>query len=372
VTFAFIRFIGLPVLLFAGITAAGGAAAAEFKDFRDWYVGCDNLRNCSAYGFETDDPSGAWIRIERGGAPAAAARITIAADVDDKVKVLLAFDDAALSGLPAGPFASDKDKLDGSAFSRIEIDDPAAVDMVIASLRKAQAIVVRRIDPPGGAKSDPQNSKISLSGAVAALLWIDEQQQRLGTPTAFIRRGDRPVSSIPPQPKAPVVQAAKVPAGAAPRPLMPAEAKVLTARARELCDDDERISLDDTSRLSSDTSLHRFSCPGISGAYNETSVFLIAPDGRPQTARPVTFVYPPGLAFGASAAGEVLATNAGFSQSDMTLSTFNKGRGVADCGAQEDWVFDGRTFQLVLLRKMDHCKGVNNDDWPVHYRAEGR
>jgi hypothetical protein len=253
-------------------------------------------------------------------------------------------------------------------FGRIVIDDPAAVDTMIAGLRKAQAIVVRRIDPPDGVKSDPETSKISLSGAVAALLWIDEQQQRLGTPTAFIRRGDRPVSSITPQPKAPVVHAAKLPA-AAPRPLLPAEAKVLTAKARELCSDDGRISLDDTWRLSPDMSLHGFSCPGISGAYNAASVFLIASDGKPQAARPVTFVYPPGIA---AAAGEALAINAGFDKSTMTLSTFNKGRGLGDCGAQEDWVFDGRTFQLVLLRKMARCKGVSTDDWPVHYQAEGK
>jgi hypothetical protein len=366
VTFS-IKFIRLPALLFAAM-AAGAAAAAEFKDFRDWYVGCDNLRNCSAYGFESDDPSGAWLRIERSGAPAATARITIAADVNDKVKVLLAFDDAALPGLPSGPVGPDRDKADDTVFGRIVIDDPAAVDTMITSLRKAQKIMVRRIDPPGGVKSDPEASQISLAGAVAALLWIDEQQQRLGTPTALIRRGDRPVSSMPPQPEAPVVQAAKPPAGAA-RRLPPAEAKVLTAKARELCSDDERISLDDTWRLSPDTSLHGFSCPGISGAYNFTSVFLIAPDGRPQAARPVTFAYPPGVASGASAAGESLAINAGFDQATMTLSTFNKGRGLGDCGAEEERVFDGRTFQLVLLRKMAHCKGVSADDWPVHYRA---
>jgi hypothetical protein len=56
----------------------------------------------------------------------------------------------------------------------------------------------------------------------------------------------------------------------------------------------------------------------------------------------------------------------------MTLSTFNKGRGLADCGAGEEWVFDGRTFQLVLLKAMAHCKGLHSDDWPVQYQAEAK
>lgn len=345
------------------------SAAADSKDFRDWHVACDNLRNCSAYGFPADELSSAWIRIERGGAPAAAARITIAGDVAENTRVSLAFDDPALPGLPAGEVTLDKTD---SSFDRVVIADPAAVDTLIASLRKAKALAVRRIDPPGGAKSDPETSHISLSGAVAALLWIDEQQQRLGTTTAFIRRGDRPVSSIAPPPPAPVVHAAKPPAaGAAPAALPPKDLKALTGMARKLCDDDERTEHEDASRLAPDVSLHSFSCPGMSGAYNHASVFLIVPDGRPQAATPVKFAYPAAVAgTSASKVAEVQAINASFDQGTLTISTFNKGRGLGDCGQSEEWVFDGRAFQLVLLRSMPQCKGVESDDWPVHYRAD--
>jgi hypothetical protein len=359
------RLLALPLACAATFAAA---SAAEFKDFRDWYVGCDNLRNCSAFGFEADDPSAAWMRIERSGAPAASARITIAADVNEKTRVELVFDDAALGGLPAGPLTPEKG--DDQPFGRVIVDDPAAVETLIASLRKAQTIVVRRLDPPGAEKSDPQTSRISLSGAVAALLWIDEQQQRLGTAAAFIRRGDRPASSIPPQPKAPAVQAAKAPAGAAPKP-QAAELRVLTARARALCADDTRTELDDSARLSRDVSLHIFGCPDMSGMYNRTGVALIAPDGRPQEARAGKFVYPAEVAGNDHASGGTV-TNAGFDQGAMTLSTFNKGRGLGDCGVAEDWVWDGHAFRLVLLRAMAHCKGIGQDDWPVLYRAERR
>jgi Protein of unknown function (DUF1176) len=345
------------------------ASGAESKDFRDWYVGCDNLRNCNAYGLQADDPSAAYVRIERGGAPAATARITIAADVGEKTRVVLAFDDPALRGLPSGPVAPERNDDD---YGRVVIDDPAGVDTLVAGMRKAQTLVVRRIDPPGGAKSDPETSEISLSGAVAALLWIDEQQQRLGTTTAFIRRGDKPVSSIPPPPKAPVVRAAKAPpADAAPRPLPPNEARMLTAKARALCDDDKRTALDETYRLGRDTSLYGFSCPGNSGAYNYSFVFMIVLDGKPQAARPVKFADPAGT--GAKTAPEdVLAINPGFDRSSLTLSTFNKGRGLGDCGEAAEWVFDGQTFQLSLRRVMPHCKGVPQGDWPVYFRADVR
>jgi hypothetical protein len=367
----FFRLLPLPVA--CAVTLAGASAAA-FKDFRDWHVACDNLRNCSAYGF-TDDPASAWIRIERPGAPGATARIVIAAEVEEKIRVSLAFDDPALPGLPGGEVALDRTD---SAFDRIVIADPAAVDVLIASLRKAKELTVRRIDPPGAAKSDPETSRISLSGAVAALLWIDEQQQRLGTATAFVRRGDRPVSSMPPQPEAPAVHAAKPgPAGAQPADLPPPAIKALTAKAAAACGEGERAKHEDAYRLSRDASLHSFSCPGMSGAYNLASVFMVVPASQPQAAAVVKFAHPAGSTArtgGDNTAGVPLniAINAGFDENTLTLSTFNKGRGLGDCGQAEEWVWDGKAFQLVLLQSMSQCKGVQSDDWPVLYRAERR
>jgi hypothetical protein len=360
-----------PLLLALPACAAtfGIGAAAADKDFRDWHAACDNLRNCSAYGLQADEPAYAYVRIARGGAPAAAARITIVADAGEKASVAPAFDDATLRGLPAGPVALDRNGDD--SLGRVVIDDPAAVDTVVASMRKAQTLAVRRIDPPDGDKSEQETSTISLAGAVAALLWIDEQQQRLGTATAFIRRGDRPASSIPPQPQAPAVRAAPPPPGAAPRKLPAAEARLLTAKARALCGEEERhTALEDTARLDRDTSLYSFSCKDNSGAYNLASVFLIVPDAAPQAARAVRFAYPAGI--DAKAPPQALAINASFDPQTMTLSTFNKGRGLGDCGAAEDWVFDGRTFQLARLRRMPHCRGIPDGDWPVHYRAARR
>jgi hypothetical protein len=367
VKFAIMRFSRLTLLLLA-YPATGGSAAAEFSDFRDWYAACDNLRNCSAYGLQVEEPTYAYMRVERSGAPSASAKITIVADVNDKATVALAFDDASLRGLPSGPVAFKRDGQD--SYGRLVIDDPTAVEMLLASIPKARTLVLSRIDPPGSKKSNPETIEISMPGAVAALSWIDEQQQRLGTTTALIRRGDKSASSIPPQPKAPIVQATKPPpTDRAPPP--PSMASVLVAKAKALCGDDDETRLKDTVRLDRDKSLHSFSCPSSSGAYNIHSVFLIVPDANPQAARPVDFAYPTKIGSIEPEPGKAyVATNAGFDGNTMTLSTFSKGRGLADCGTAEDWVWDGQTFRLTLLRKMPHCKGIVDDDWPVLYRAE--
>jgi hypothetical protein len=252
------------LLLACSTTGGEGALGAESKNFRDWYAACDNLRDCSAYGLQADEPASAYMRVERGGAPSAPVRVTIVAQANEKTTVTLAFDDTALGGLPSGPVALEPFSWD--ELGRVLIDDQAAVETIIASMRKAQTLVVSRIDPPGAKKSDPETSEISMSGAVAALLWIDEQQQRLGTRTALIRRGDRSASSIPPQPKAPVVQAAKpLPANAAAaKTLSPGEASALTAKAKALCGDDDETKLEESARLDRGTSLYNFVCPGSS------------------------------------------------------------------------------------------------------------
>ena len=192
-------------LAFAAVAAvfvlqAAPAAAAEYKDFREWLAACDNLRNCTAYGFESVVTGSTYLRIERGGAPNAPVKITLAVFAEDDVTFTVRFNDASLPGLPDNAIAGTKGDDD---LRRVVLTDTVSADTLIASIRKAEKIIVTRKDPPGKkAPSDPLVSEISMSGAVASLLWIDEQQKRLGTVTALIRKGDKPAAAVPPQPKA--------------------------------------------------------------------------------------------------------------------------------------------------------------------------
>jgi len=40
--------------LLVGTFLSTASAAADIKQLRDWTVACDNLRACSAYGFDTE------------------------------------------------------------------------------------------------------------------------------------------------------------------------------------------------------------------------------------------------------------------------------------------------------------------------------
>jgi hypothetical protein len=338
---------------------AAAPARAEMKEFRDWLAACDNLRSCTAYGFDADMGGGAYIRLTRDGAAEAPLRIIIAVNADEKSKFRLAFDDASLAGLPTAAIGGETNSDDD--LKRLVISDPQAVEVLVASLRKAKKLIVTRIDAPGAAPSDPATSEISLNGIAAAMLWMDDQQKRVGTVTALVARGDKAAAMVPASPPLPVVTAAKIPPGPKPEK---APAAVI-AKARALCEDRKISEAEDATRLGADQVMYWFPCTEKSGAYNVLYALVIDQGGK---LREVDFKLPRGAATGTDSVEETM--NPGFDESTQTLTLFNKGRGIADCGQSSDWVWDGRSFRLIVSREMPTCKGVAPGDWPVLYRAE--
>jgi hypothetical protein len=332
------------------------AANAASKQFRDWFADCDNTRSCSAYGLDGDIAGHGYIRFVRGGAADAGLRIIVAVEAEDGVTLKLAFDDASLPGLPTGPVTPTKNEEDD--LRRVEISDPAAVETLVASLRKATKLTISRIDPANAKeKSDPVDTVVSLSGAAAAMLWMDDQQKRLGTVTALVNRGDKPASSVPAPPPVPVVTAAKLPKTPAPKKAL---ADVI-AKARAICD--EKVEMEDATRLGANEVMYWFHCKEQSGAYNYSYALILASPGK--SPRAVEFAAPRGTPINVET-----NINPGFDEETGVLSFFNKGRGLGDCGQASDWVWDGRAFRLLTYKSMGDCKGVPQSDWPVLYRAE--
>lgn len=342
------------------LTATAGASGD--KSFKDWYAACDNLRNCSAYGFDPATNSG-YLRVERGGAADAPTRITISVDLADAADYTLAFD-PALPGLPDRALTGEEGE--GNEYRRSLIAEGPAAKTLIESLRKAHAIIVTR-RPAQGKQLDTPVSKISMSGAVAALLWIDDQQKRVDTVTALIKPGPKPASAIPAQPSAPVIVAAKPTQEKAPAK----QPAALTAKGRALCgESDPKSKLEDSYPLGGGIVLYEFSCPENSGAYNFQSVYMMGPAGNVQAIKPVSFNWPIKMDGQQNDGTRDGLLNAVFDPAKMTLTSFNKGRGIGDCGSEEEWVFDGKTFRLGQLRFMSECNGVALDDWPVLYRTD--
>ena len=271
-------------------------------------------------------------------------------------------------------------RADGGQLARIDVPD-YATESFIAALRKASKIIVT------DAEATQDNAKIvgdiSLSGAVAALLWIDERQKRLDTPTALVRRGSRPVSAIPAPPFPARVTIAKAVVG----PTMfktrdittltdaeglPVQTVPAAVRAKGFAacreNGDPKPEAGEPKRLRGGQVLYRFDCRAMSDAYNSWSAIVIAQRDKPTAGRLIRLPH----AGGATKSGHIPphhVANGGFNEEQQTLTMLYKSRGLGDCGSAGEWVFDGHEFRLTRYQVMPVCAGLISDDWPVIYRA---
>ena len=51
------------------------------------------------------------------------------------------------------------------------------------------------------------------------------------------------------------------------------------------------------------------------------------------------------------------------------LPSASKGRGFADCGSSEAWIWSGGSFRLKSLNFQGMCGGAAPGDWPPLYRT---
>ena len=317
-------------------TAAKGSRP-ETRKFRDWLVVCDNGDTCSAFGPAADGATGGWVRVTLDAGPDARPQVH-----------------AGLVDRAAGPegltLVVDGRRLaltmDGDSLGHMSNTGPE----VILALSQARRLGLG------------EDIALSPKGAAAALLWIDERQGRLGTTTALVRRGAKPASTVPAAP--PLPRPTPAPAVAQtdlPPPVLPA---AFEARADvKQCRSDTafsptfqtQITVD---RLSSDQELWGLPC--FSGAYNFGLRYFVT---GPRGANPQPVAFPTSR----EPADEVV--NGEYDPASRTLSAFNKGRGVGDCGIASTWVWTGRDFALQAESEMRECWGVPSDQWPTTWRS---
>jgi hypothetical protein len=356
-------------------TFCSGLAVAEENIFRDWFAACDNVRNCSAFGFNGGViNTGAYVRIDRGGAPKTAPQIAVFVSIEKGKRFKLSFDDLTTDGLPNHPITAitapreDTDKLvepDDDGSTKVEI---TAVEPFLAALRKAGKITVEQLDAP----TQAEPIEISLAGASAALLWIDERQRRLDTVTALVRRGKKPATPAVPRPPLPaVVRAAKPGVGPIPKTFPPAVAAKISEACSDEYEDAFGSEIGEAAHLSGNLLLYWFECHNRSGAYNPSRAFVIAPQDKPAAVRKAELPLPPGKRRDGKATTH-LALGAYFNTKTQTLHSIGLAHGPGDCGETYDWVWDGKAFRLTETRSMPVCKGLIPKHWPVVYRATRR
>lgn len=340
-------------LTLASVTAAH-AQIGPSKTFRDWIAGCDNTKSCTALSLPggTEDEI-AFLRLDRPAGPDGAPTLALklrAQKLKPSFTIALALDGAPF---PAAGRPLQATSIDGEV-AEIAIP-PADAEALIAAARKATTLT---------AKIESASFKVSLAGSVAAMLWIDEQQGRLNTPTALIRKGA--TGTAPAAPVLPVI-ASKPASGKA---LSKAEASALIKamraeikrRAPDSCEDmpdsfadtDEAWALDNTLRLVA------IACSR--GAYNVSSQFWLVNGRDVAKARPAAFD-------GAGSKPTNELVNADFDPRTGRVSFYAKARGLGDCGSSGSYGWDGKRFAILQLSEMSECRLLPGDDWITLFRS---
>lgn len=316
----------------------------QTRTFRDWFAVCDNGNDCMAFGRAAEGGVG-WVRVSMPAGPQARPQVMAGFWPNEgdpaTAPTVVTIDGRRMAAVETSPQEPE-----------VTLADPTAAVAALVAGRQMTLSLGREVQP------------MVLTGATAALLWIDERQGRLDTVTALVRRGSQPASAVPPAPSLPAVRAAPAISQEgfgqyAPR--LPATIEAM-AETRE-CRADTEFSPDvqkevQSARLDARTEL--WGVPCYVAAYNSgTRYFLTGPNGSG----------PRLLTLRGTGEPTDILTNASYSPDTRTLTQFSKGRGLGDCGVASSWVWTGTSFVLSEESVMENCWGAMADRWPTTWRT---
>ncbi|MET0257350.1 MAG: DUF1176 domain-containing protein [Methylobacterium sp.] len=332
----------------ASLAAALSSAAAETGGtFRDWTVDCSVGLTCNASTMPSGEPAIHWLQLSRGVAAEAPVKLRLsrASGEDGTLRgpVTFSTDDGRRLEVPAEAFTA----VDGAYETSADI----VGTRLLPAWRDARRLTIRLDEASGTSETT-----VSLVGLVAALRKIDDDQARVGTATALVDKGERP---LPDRATLPT----DIPDAAA----LPAAVRSVWENGGGDCADrgDDPVSDLGFSVPAGDAGrIYALAC-GMPGAYNYPSRLYLA-DGDQASPLPL-----PGMGdAGPNASMDVWNVD----YADGQFRAFFKGRGIGDCGSYSVWRFDPSSadgLRLVEQRSKGECDGEMGEgpegwprDWP--------
>ena len=323
-----------------------------YKTLKSWTVACDNTRQCTAISNgESEDGSPLTIRILREAGPEAPVHLSLisALELNGASPALI---------LDGQPLESKVQRVQGDGEGEPDwiAEGPEGVALV-DELRNGTQLSI--------SLPDGEDAITDLAGLSASLLLIDSVQGRLDTRGALIRRGKRADTEVPPAPLAPSISGFR-----RAEPMGEEEAgrigDAVLAATRDDWKDDigenvppsaEVFALDAQTALA----IVQTWC----GAYNCGYRLYKTPRAEPQHVVALKVDPLPTTDLGGEPSGTV-----GYDQETGELNSFNRGRGIGDCGVNQSWRYDGEGFRPSYLAIMGSCSGVSADFWPVLWRTQ--
>lgn len=334
-------------LLFGWLPVASVWAAPAQQVFSDWLVTCNNQNFCVARNIGLHHGLVMTLSRSAGAHTDASLRIELGGIASPTAKTSPIANRLLLDGTPL-TLAGERWQV---APWLLTTSDTATINAFLQHVQEGQAITL-----------DKDQQAISLLGLKAALLFIDGQQKRVGSETAWIRKGDDPPLSVPPAPA--LKSVAKI--NPTPAPLTREESNNLMDYGNWRMNNSQ-CSLDPmrqevwVTALTDDKALMMMSCE--SGAYNTIYRAWVVTRQKPFSSTPVHLRLP----FQSSSdEREIEMVNATFDIKTRELVTLDKGRGLSDCGVTTRWRYDGQRFRLVRYAEQPECDEWQGPDaWPT-------
>ena len=320
--------------------------AAPIRVFGNWAVACDNGLRCEAVSLQPKESqyAGIGLVVTRDSGPTAQPSVTIGHILD-------------------GHHGDADVAVDNRIIVRGMLDKSETVAVPSAQVSPLiRALVTgKRLRLTGGGEV----SDTSLDGASAAFRYMDAQQGRADTVTALVATGGKPASLVPTG-LIPIVRAIKPPTTGAAISAATRASVWAKAGCKGPAGDDQKIA---TSLLSDDTTLVLVTCYSLAeGGENPSADPYLVQGDRIEKA---TFDAPAGI----GERGSPPSITSGFWDSKAgTLTSFERGRALADCASQETFVWDGARFRLVAHDEMDVCRGAQRlvSVWRARAVFDGR
>ena len=337
--------IGFVLVALAPALAQGEGEARRY--FRDWLAACRADGYCSATAYQNPNPGNGTVadyilRIGRHaeGTYWEASFTTVATMADPAVTVSVGVDGAW----------EDFEKGDVAPYGSVNeffLLGPKA-QAVMDRLAPGSEITIEFTDTDGGR----QQAMFSLSGLTASLIWIDEQQRRLGServaeaPPVGLERvgGDTgPVSDggvgeeIPP-------------------PLLAQHAADTECQPMDEIVNGEDIEF---GIVGASTPIWFLPCWGA--AYNfGWKAYVERFEGEYALQSFAEFTPKTGWT------ATTHLVNYRWDPATRSINTFSKARGMGDCGASGEWQWDAYSFRLIEYRSKAECDDIIDEDAPMN------
>lgn len=345
-------FLQLIVALLATVSASAGVLPS-YDHYKEWLIACDNGLRCEARGMSTKRLA-PQLSILREAGPEGALHITIAAPFRFN-----------LSGL-------DMDGADLSLGDTEKIEVHPSRTIVKIAQADAARTFIQKIRNGNYLEFRDQDSKISLSGLTAALLRMDERQQRLGTQTALIRRGRAPANTIAPPPPLPHIEKGESAPGLnheEERTLLDAVQEFHANPLNTYCYGAMHLLTPVATRAwAIDAHRALVAVPCTLTNIRQVQSFMYIADRSPGG---VIELFQPSLHFESSAEPITLIalSEPDFDPSTGRLFASRKYLSSATCGHAGEWQWQNGKFILAHFTRQNHCGGNTPGNWPVIYRS---